>query len=419
MEVSTSVSESSREEKTRARAAVTSGDGEFGAGGVHNVLSLHRTLLDGSDVILRTDMGSTRVPSGYGPSQEFDAGYERAQGFSGAARTVASYRYHPELVAAGSSAGLQVMALNSAQRMSLGELLEVEAGGSLQVVNAGEHAVAAHPFLRLTTHPMGVWTLHYRMATDRQTQGFEDVTTGQSEVPVALVRNGKLALESGRHQEFAIERRVGRGTISAAYYRDAIARIAVDGGGAAGPGETTPASIPAGMLVDPTTGSFRALASGYRTAGARFTVSTPLLSGLWIAAEYSVGDALASETGGQAAFADALAGLNAESGQTATLALKGRLKASGTRLRASYRWQPSRLVTPVDSFSAFSDQAFFSCQIRQPIHWGARLPTGLDATIDVTNLLAEGYRPFLSADGQTLYFAQAPRTIQGGLSFSF
>ncbi len=43
----------------------------------------------------------------------------------------------------------------------------------------------------------------------------------------------------------------------------------------------------------------------------------------------------------------------------------------------------------------------------------------LDATIDVTNLLAQGYRPYLSADGQTVYFAQAPRAIQAGLSFTF
>jgi len=82
-------------------------------------------------------------------------------------------------------------------------------------------------------------------------------------------------------------------------------------------------------------------------------------------------------------------------------------------VRASYRWQPSKLVTAVDPYSSFSDQAFLSFQLRQPIQWGMRLPKGLDATIDVTNLLAEGYRPFVSADGQTLYFAQAPRTVPG------
>jgi len=245
---------------------------------------------------------------------------------------------------------------------------------------------------------------------------------------VALVKNGKLALESGRHQEAAIERRVGHGVVSFAYYHDALGRVAV-AGAAAGSGSTIPgqalagpagaSQLPAGMLVDPTTGSFRTLTSGYTTNGARVTASTPLFDGLWVAAEYSTGDAVASETGPLTLFPAALAALREETGQAATIALKGKLKASGTRIRTSYRWQPSKLVTGVDPFSSFSDQAFFSCQIRQPIHWGARLPSGLDATIDVTNLLAQGYRPFLSADGQTLYFAQAPRTIQGGLSFSF
>jgi hypothetical protein len=43
----------------------------------------------------------------------------------------------------------------------------------------------------------------------------------------------------------------------------------------------------------------------------------------------------------------------------------------------------------------------------------------MEALIDVRNLLAQGYRPFVTQDGSTLYFAQAERSIQGGLSFSF
>lgn len=419
IEVSTSASESTPSEKTRARATVTSGDGEFGAGGTHNIFSLHRAMDGGGDMAFRMDTGSTRVPSRSGPSQQYDARMEQREGFDGAARTVVSYKVHPELAAIGMPAGLQEFSMTSAQRMSLGELLEVEAGGSLEAINAGASRIATHPFLRLTAHPMGVWTLHYRMATGRTVQGFEDVTTGQSDVPVALVRNGKLEVESGRHQEMSVDRKAGQGTVSLAYYHDVVGKVAVSGGGAAGPGEMIASQIPAGMLVDPTTGSFRALASGYKTDGVRVTVSAPLVVGLWVAAEYSTGGALASESGPLGDFNDALAGLQAENAAAGTVALKGRIKGSGTRIRTSYRWQPSKFVTAVDPYSSFSDQAFFSLQVRQPIHWGMRLPRGLDATIDVTNLLAQGYRPFVSADGQTLYFAQSPRTIQGGLSFSF
>jgi hypothetical protein len=60
-----------------------------------------------------------------------------------------------------------------------------------------------------------------------------------------------------------------------------------------------------------------------------------------------------------------------------------------------------------------------SFYVGQELRWGDRLPPGLEATIDVTNLLAEGYQPILSADGETLFLAQSPRTIEGGLAFTF
>ena len=418
IEVSSSAEGARKAPQTRVRTTVSSGDGEFGAGGVHNILAIHRSMDDGSDAMVRLDMASNRVPSAYAPSQEIDAGYERRSGFDGAARMVVTYMAHPELIGTGSPLGLQAFSINTAQRMSLGEQVQVEAGGNMTAVHTLESTVALHPFLRVTAHPMGAWSLHYRMATDRQMQGFEDASTDGSEVPVALVRNGKLALESGRHQEATAERRVGRGSVEVAYYHDAVKQIEVLGGELTSPARTAANPID-GMLIDPTTGSLKTLANGYTTNGMRVTASTPLLQGLWIAAEYSSGDALQSATGPLAVYPNALEGLKAHGSQTATLALKGRLAGTGTRVRASYRWQPSSLVTAVDPYSLFGDQAFLSCMLRQPIHLRGRFPQGLDATIDVTNLLAQGYRPFLSADGQTLYFAQAPRSIQAGLSLTF
>ena len=405
--------------ETRVKATVSSGDGGFGHGGVHNIIAVRSLLEDGSDMMLRADVGSSRVPSAYGTSQEFDAGYERHVGFDGAARTVITYKAHPELMGAGSASGLTVVEVASAQRTNLGDLLELEAGGSAETVHTSEYTIAAHPFVRLTAHVGGGWTVHYRYASERQAQAFDDVTIGRSDVPVALVRQGRLELEEGRHQEASAAYKGERGGVELVVYQDAITRAAVSGGGASGPAETTPGSVRSEMLVDPTTGTFRTLAHGYGSDGARVTWSAPLTRGLWVAAEYSVGEALASTTGGDAGFTTSVAGLKARNTQAATLALKGKLIGSQTQVRASYRWQPAEFVTAVDPYSSFSDQAFLSCMIRQPIHWGTRLPQGMAATIDVTNLLAEGYRPFVSEDGQTLYFAQAPRTIQAGLSFTF
>ena len=436
LEVSSSAAETRHQTAmTRVRASVSSGDGGFGEGGLHDIVSIRRSGEDGSESMLRADLGSAPVPTGYGTSQEIEAGYTQRLGFDGAARTVASYRFHPELIGAGLTNGVTVVALSSVQRMSLGDTLELEAGGTVESVRTSAVALAAHPFLRLTAHAGGGWTLHYRLASERTTQGFDDVTVGRTEIPVALVRNGRLSLEEGRHNEASVSHLLGRGTVEAVYYHDNLQRTTVSGGGASAPVQpnsspvatlvSTPGSTPEvaltqpGMILDPTTGTFRTLAGGYSTNGMRATVTAPVASGLWIAAEYSAGSALASSTGQAASYTTSLAGLQARGGQAATVAVKGKLVATQTQVRASYRWQNSAFVTAVDPYSAFADQAFLSCAIRQPIHFAERFPQGLAATIDVTNLLAEGYRPFLSADGQTLYFAQAPRTIQAGLSFTF
>ena len=105
--------------------------------------------------------------------------------------------------------------------------------------------------------------------------------------------------------------------------------------------------------------------------------------------------------------------------QAITASLDGKLQRTGTGWRASYRWQPVNTVTPVAVYDNFGQSAYLNLLIRQPIHCGHLLPNGTEALVDVRNLLAQGYRPFLTRDGSTLYFAQDARSIQGGLSFSF
>ncbi len=140
---------------------------------------------------------------------------------------------------------------------------------------------------------------------------------------------------------------------------------------------------------------------------------------MWLALEYSTGAALTAPEDSALSLATLPAGLKPRASQAAAIAIKGRVLHTGTKVRASYRWQPDGTVTAVDPFAAFSDQAYLSFVVRQPVRCGSLLPAGLEATVDVSNLLAEGYRPMLSSDGKTLYLAQAPRTIQAGLAFNF
>jgi hypothetical protein len=297
--------------------------------------------------------------------------------------------------------------------MQLGDSVDVEAGGTVYAIRTAGTALTAQPFLNVTVHPGEVWAVRYRLATSRDVQDFDGLDSIAAELPVAVVCGARLCTESGTHQEIALSRRAGGGLLQAAVYHDAIARTSIAGTGAMDAAELAGSGGPSGVVVDTETGSFRALGAGITTNGVSLTLSEPLTEGLWAALEFVSGAAL--ETGNE----QGLAGLQPASAEAATVAVKGRVLRTGTKLRAAYRWQPRRLATPVGPYEAFSDQAFLSFTLRQAVRWGDRLPEGLEATIDVTNLLAEGYQPFLSADGRTLFLAQTPRTIQGGLSFTF
>jgi hypothetical protein len=419
--VSSSVTESSPKHTDKVRAEMTAGDGGFGNSGVHNVFVLDRTLDDGAGMVLHADIGRQTGATAIGPSTEVAAGFETRLGFAGAGRAVVSYQSHPELVSSGGTPGLDAMQVSTAQQMQIGDFADVEAGGTLYVVRSAGFASGSRPFLKITAHPVKAWTVGYRMATSQNLQSFAGLDSVQQELPIAAMYQGRTQTDQGHHQEFTASRKAGPGLLQISYYRDSLDRVAVSGGGALAAADIQQAVQPGsnGIVADSTTGNFRFLNAGYKAQGVNVTLTEPLSSTMWVAVEYGTGAGLAAKDGAVMSLPSMSTSLAPQAAQTATIALRGRVVRSGTRIRASYRWQPARLVTAVDPYASFGDQAYFSCHLRQALRLGSLLPNGLDATVDVTNLMAQGYRPFLSADGQTLFLAQSPRTLQAGLAFTF
>ncbi len=406
----------------RIRAEVTGGGGGFGESGIHNILVLDRALDDGGGLTIHADLGTQPgMGNGGKPSMEASTGYGAQLGLAGAARTVVSYQSHPELTGSDGASGLEAFQMANAQQMHLGDFADVEAGGTVYVVRTSGYAAASRPFLRITAHPTETWMVGYRMATSQDLQSFDGLDAVRQELPIAVMYQGKMQTEGGFHQEFAVGRKLGKGVVQVSYYRDSLNRVKVSGGGALGSADLAQQAHSGanGIIADSTTGNFRFLNAGYKTQGMSMTLSEPITSDIWLAVEYGTGAGLSMKDGTPATLPGVMSGLTSEGGQTATVALRGRVIRSGTRVRAAYRWQPTRIVTAVDPYAPFSDQAYFSCYLRQALRLGKLLPPGLDATAEVSNLLAQGYRPFLSADGQTLFLAQTPRTVQAGLAFTF
>jgi hypothetical protein len=412
--VSAGAKEGSRGTPIKARVSFASGYGRFGEGGVHSVLLLDRKNSNGSDAVLRTSVGMLNA----GASTEVDAGYERAAALGRSSRMVVSYATHPEMMS-GDATGMQVLRMASADKMQLGDTVDVEAGGTVYAIHMAETAVAAQPFLRVTVHPGEVWAVQYQLATARDLEGADGLDSIEADLPVAVLSGGRMCTESGTHQEIAVSRKAGGGQIKAAVYHDAIDHPAIGGAGVLNSADMLPGDGSSGIVVDTATGSFRFLGTGYTTNGVSLMVSEPLTASLWAALEYASGAAISTPDAKAEGLAEVSAGLHGQEAQSVTAALDGRVQHTGTKVHAAYRWQPRHTVTAVDPYAALSDRAYLSFYVRQAVRWGDRLPPGLEATIDVTNLLAQGYQPFLSADGRTLYLAQSPRTLQAGLSFTF
>jgi hypothetical protein len=417
--ISAQAIEAGKSAPVEARVSAMGGDGGFGEGGVRNVVTLERPTKGGSDLVLRG--GVAAGPSlGRGRAAELDAGYQSAAAFMGGSRLVMSFASHPELLGAGNAAGLQAMRMASARKIQLGDAVDVEAGGTVYAIHTGGTALTTQPFLKVTVHPGEVWAVRYRLATSRDLQGFDGLDSIASDLPVAAMSGGRLSTESGNHQSIGVSRNAGRGLVEVALYHDAIQRPAVGGTGAMSAPDLLAGAGTSGVVVDTATDSFRFLGAGYTANGMSVTVSEPLTSSLWASVEYASGEALAMSGGASAQQLPGVsAGLHPEAAGAATAELKGQVLCTGTKLRASYHWQPRHLVTAVDAYDASGDPGYLGFYVRQALRWGDRLPQGLEATVDVTNLLAEGYRPFLSADGRTLFLALSPRTVQGGLSFTF
>jgi hypothetical protein len=144
----------------------------------------------------------------------------------------------------------------------------------------------------------------------------------------------------------------------------------------------------------------------------------PLTAAISAWAEYDLGTALRSGSDGLV-MQQISQGLTPGLTQAASVAVRGRILRTGTSLKAEYRWQPTHTLTQVNAYNASPEEAYLSFYLRQRLWCGRLLPQGLDAVVEATNLLEQGYQPVLAPDGHTLFLAQVPQAIQGGLAFNF
>jgi hypothetical protein len=90
-----------------------------------------------------------------------------------------------------------------------------------------------------------------------------------------------------------------------------------------------------------------------------------------------------------------------------------------THVVASYQWSDNdRWATPGDVYSTQPNHAMpgLNLCVHQPLPGFARR---VEATADIRNMLAQGYLPVGMVSGQQVMLVEYPRTLRGGLAFTF
>jgi Carboxypeptidase regulatory-like domain len=312
---------------------------------------------------------------------------------------------------------LQALALTTSDDFNLGSALEFKVGSELQAIQFMGRVTAARPFGSVTLHLSPDTVVEYKYATSepnmRLEKGFDSAPADLSESsPRMSILGGNPVLERARHQEISVSRRFGNTRVQGAVYYDRIANTMLTGVG--------DASTEVGnVLPDIYSQTFSFAGRELKTNGLRFVVQRTLPAGLTGTLDYAYGGVL--DVAPNTSF-DALGGaVRTVRRQAVAGKMSGTAPRLKTRWIASYRWINGNAITPVDMFDASPGQAgaYWNFFIRQPLPGSMFMVNHMEALLEVDNLLAQGYVPVVAKDGRTLYLVQAPRTLRGGLAFSF
>ena len=397
--------------KLKARIMATGEAGTFGENGERFSTAVEDTPSSSRELLARVDF----APGSDG-GMESMLGFRQDLGFAGSVQSVAAVSIDPEVVSGG-NAGLDEATVRSSEMMHFGEAVDAEVGSNAvagRLAGTSPSTVTKMlPYATVAWHD-GDSTVRYRMATMVPDQAGAP-SEAAAWLPALARRNGTLTIEHGFHQEIAWERQTDASGVSVVLYSDHIDNPVLEAMGHFASGDA-----PAAVLFDQASNLMRAAGPAYSSTGMQASLERRLPGGNHVRLSYASGDALVMPAMPQAAaLANVLAAAHSRHTQTYAISLSGTLDGTGTQWRASYTWQPDDAVTAVAPFAQEMAEPFLNLHFSQPIRVTRDGAEGLEALLDMRNLLAEGYQPYILSDGTLLLFAQDQRSFRAGLAFTF
>jgi hypothetical protein len=394
----------------KARLMATGQAGTFGESGERISATVEDTPSNSRELLARVDFSPDS-----NAGMESMLGFRQDLGYAGSVQSLAAVEVHPEMESQGGQ-GIEEAAMRSWEAINLGDELTAEVGSEEALARferQGANAVvAALPFATLGWRD-GASSVRYRATTFRP--GSEG---DEAALPALSMADGRLAMEHGLHQEIAWERRTESAGMSVLVYSDRIENPVLEAMGR--PAAAYTASDAA--LLDPASGLLHAAGAGFSAVGLAASWERQFAGGNRVRLNYANGAALmlpAATAVHPATLPQVLAAAHPRHAQMYAISLSGTLEGTGTKWRASYRWQPEETVTPVAPFAADAPDPYLNLRVHQPLLRAANGSSRVEAQFDLRNLLAQGYRPYLLSDGSLLIFAQDQRSARAGVALVF
>lgn len=376
---------------------------------------------------------------GYGaqtgmPSAGFRTSYSRGQGVNSPEVTLTMRQlFLPGRVGnalgSGSSVGipaLKTMSLSFDDTAALTDSLSLDYGFSLDSVTFFDRLNYASPYARLkyTISDGETIELGYSSGVPRADIGQSGTSDAlQSEItalalfPRVSMMSGRAKVHRAENYEIGYTRIVGSRTFRAAVSRENVRNAALTMTGGSGLFSSSD------VLPDLFSNSSVFNAGSYQSLGYMASMTQELGSHLRATAMFSSGGALVSAqdkpVSGSPDELRAMIRQGRRRGITAQVA--GTSSWTGTNFVASYQWSDGRAATPAHYYMTqrMRADAGLNIYVRQPLPVISSLPVRFEASADLRNLLAQGYLPFTSPDGQMVFLMHTPRSVRGGLSFIF
>ncbi len=322
---------------------------------------------------------------------------------------------------------LRTMSLAMLDRVALTDLLSLEYGLNLESVTFLQRLNYLSPFVRATykLDPRSSVQFAYSSGmepTELVARGVESGTPlNQDLAALALLPRVSLSDAEARVQrtqtfEAGYRRVQGSRTYTAGIYREAVSNAAFI---LSGPADFVPLSDSLPNLGSSSTifnvGNYQDI--GY-TAAVKQTLGDHMEASLAVGRG---GSLVADARGSSSTDPSAIRGLiHEEQRSWLTARLSGTVPISGTRVTTDYGWTDFRTLMPEHVFltQESTQETGWNVRVRQPLPIFGGLPGRLEATIEMRNLLAQGYLP-LNAGGRRAVLTNSPRAVRGGLSFIF